>query len=597
MVLAINSSAMSPVPDAPPPAPRMTPGIVPAASPTRSLEDILRSVGVKESHIRIALDRQRITGESLTDIMRPSDYGFLSPEKIAKVNSEVEGLPYFAPNDALMIDSRQFEGIEIPSFEGFVPVAQDGELLTVAIAEGRDSNKARHAFSRFRVHCVIGSERTIQSVYRMHFANTHELFDEALARLQNANPEDEGSVGLLRDLVLCAIRHACYQSASDIMFQPMATDSGGIIRLKISGEGEIFRFVTWDVFKRLINHFIGECGKQEDVRHHPVEHRFALKSDEIVRYADIANRYQFRAMLIGRNNGGDEAFTTMEMRILDQQADAADLMHLGFDPVTEKKIQRYSQMKTGLFLVTGPTGSGKSTTLYGALKLIDPVSRWVQSIENPIEYSQGLWAQYQVPRSAADEAAGAQLILKGLLRNAPDTMLVGEIRDAVIAALLLEASNTGHLAMSTLHTNTASDAITRLKLFDLDMPGLASVLLGILAQRLIRGLCPKCKIPEDRADVLAHMAADWLRPLHPEAFQASPSGCSFCNYTGYHGRHMVYELLDVNANVVKAIEEGRSPNVIAQAGIEVNGNLRANAMRLVARGLTSMDVVNQLVRS
>src|SRR5574343_1582631 len=254
-------------------------------------------------------------------------------------------------------------------------------------------------------------------------------------------------------------------------------------------------------------------------------------------------------------------------------------------------------MKTGLFLVTGPTGSGKSTTLYGALKLIDPVSRWVQTIENPIEYSHGLWMQYQVPRSAADEGAGAASILKGLLRNAPDVSLLGEVRDAEIGRLLLELANTGHLAKSTLHANSAADAITRLKLFGLDMPGLASVLLGILAQRLIRCLCPKCKVPEDRAEVLGQMAMDWIRPMQPTPYQASHGGCPFCNYTGYHGRHMVYELLDVNANVVKAIEDDRPPNTIAQAGIEPNGNLRANAMRLVARGLTSMDVVNQLVRA
>ena len=577
--------------------PQMTQSMPTAPHQPRTLEDVLRKAGVKESHIRVAMQRQRVTGESLTDIMRPSDYGFLTPEKIAQVNAEVENLPYFAPGQAQMIDSRQFSGFEMPTFEGFVPVAQSGEELTVAIAESRDSNKARHAFSRFRVDCVIASERTIQSVYRMHFANTHELFDEALNRLQTANPEDEGSVGLLRELVLCAIRHACYQSASDIMFQSMATNTGGVIRLKVSGEGEIFRFVSWDVYKRLINHFVAECGKQQEIQHNPIEHRFALKGDEVTRFADIANRYQFRAMLIGRNSGGDDAFASMEMRILDQQADAADLTQLGFDPVTERKIQRYSQMKTGLFLVTGPTGSGKSTTLYGALKLIDPVSRWVQTIENPIEYSHGLWMQYQVPRSAADEGAGAALILKGLLRNAPDVILQGEVRDAEIGRLLLELANTGHLAVSTLHTNTSADAITRLKLFELDMPGLASVLLGILAQRLVRCLCPKCKIPEDRAEVLAQLSADWLRSTASTPHQASPVGCPFCNYTGYHGRHMVYELLDVNANVVKAIEEDRPPNAIAQAGIDPNGTLRANAMRLVAKGLTSMDVVNQLVRA
>ncbi len=131
MVLAIEQTSTLSSEDSVVATPQMMQGNPPTCGYTpRALEDVLRAAGVKESHIRIALQRQRVTGESLTDIMRPSDYGFLSPEKIAQVNAEVENLPYFAPSEAQMIDSRQFSGFEMPTFEGFVPVGQAGDRLT-----------------------------------------------------------------------------------------------------------------------------------------------------------------------------------------------------------------------------------------------------------------------------------------------------------------------------------------------------------------------------------------------------------------------------------------------------------------------------------
>jgi type II secretory ATPase GspE/PulE/Tfp pilus assembly ATPase PilB-like protein len=184
------------------------------------------------------------------------------------------------------------------------------------------------------------------------------------------------------------------------------------------------------------------------------------------------------------------------VRLLDRQSNAAEFEALEFDSETSRKLKEYSQSKTGLVLVTGPTGSGKTTTLYAMIKQIDPTERWIQTIENPIEYRHGLWFQYEVPKAAGEEKGAAKL-LKGLLRNAPDVCLVGEVRDAEVGNILLELSNTGHLVFSTLHNNNAALALTRLKNFGLDMYGLASVLQGILAQRLVRTLCRHCSIEDN----------------------------------------------------------------------------------------------------
>jgi type IV pilus assembly protein PilB len=246
-------------------------------------------------------------------------------------------------------------------------------------------------------------------------------------------------------------------------------------------------------------------------------------------------------------------------------------------------------------LVTGPTGSGKTTTLYAVLKRIDPVERSVQSIENPIEYRHGLWQQYELRKDNQNEGEEYNKWLKALLRNAPDVILVGEVRDAKVAQILLDAANTGHLAFATLHTNNAAMALARLKALALDMNTLASVLVGILAQRLVRILCIRCCVPDDSDETAQALDVPYLADgtLNPHR---AGDGCEYCDFTGYRGRRMVYEILEVDARVQTLIEKDSTPSTIARAGIAADRTMWACGLKLVASGATSLEELRRVAK-
>jgi type IV pilus assembly protein PilB len=566
-----------------------------------SMEAAMRELGVKESHIRAALHRRAITGESTTDIMKASDYGFLSPEQIARVNARVDDMAYWPPgNIDLVMNIALKEAIPqlrqgLFRFEGFIPVAiADSDLLTVAVSEYQDSIQAQKAFTRFRVQYVIASQRTIQSIYRKYFADTAAQVDWAYQSLKTTPHDSEALPGLLRKLILSIIRHACYQGASDIGLQPMVGPTGGIIRLKRSGVGELFRYLEWDIFVRIMNYFLTESGKREIARSEPIESKLQFNDADREHFADIVDRYAFRVEIIPRSSQsqGDDAFYTVVIRVLDQQADAVDIDQLGFDADTREHLVHSAAMEYGLILVTGPTGSGKTTTLYALLNTIDPIERWLQTIENPIEYPKGTWMSYQTP-AHIDEATASSRLLKGLLRNAPNVVLNGEVRDAEMADTLMTLANTGHLVFSTLHNNDAALAVTRLSDFGLDMSGVASILRAILAQRLIRVLCPHCKEPDQRLSTHQQLQEEWIQHLNPQPYR-SGKGCLHCEHTAYRGRRMVYELLLINEDVRRLIESRASPSAIAAKGIDPTRTIRANGLRLVSQGLVDMDMVNTM---
>lgn len=577
-------------------APSDTPSSAPLAEDR--LHEALRKAGVKESHIRVSKQRQQLTEEPLTEIMRSSEYGFLTPEKTAKVNAVMAGLDYFPPSKADhvpfadILEALKKRGIQKLKFEGIVPVDHcDGEL-TLALSEEKDINTAQFEFQGFRQRYVVASERTLQGMFRRFYARSGEEAMELYARIKKMRPDQEGGDLLLREFVLSVMRHACYLGASDLSFTPMVSSTGGVVRMKIDRDGSIFTFLEQEVWSRVITHLVSSTGSQEKITRGPVDTRFTFKPEEEDKFKDLVQRYAFRVVLLPRGmRTRDESLITVVMRILDQQADTSEIEQLGFDNKTLTTIQGYAARSTGMVLVTGPTGSGKTTTLYATLNLIDPVANWIQSIENPIEYSKGLWMQFQT--QGENEADGAYQLLKGLLRAAPEVILVGEIRKGDMGAEALDAANTGHLVLSTLHTNNAALTLSRLKNFDLDMSALASLLLGVLAQRLVKTLCT-CAVADDRTETLNTLRNLKYLEASGEPKPKRPMGCINCNQSGYRGRRMIYELLDVSPRVRDLIESGAPPSKIASAGIEADSTLVANGLRLVAQGVTSIEEIQRL---
>lgn len=569
------------------PAPRAAERTMPADAPT--MDVILRDLGVKASHVRIAVQRAQDTGESLPQIMR--DFGFLSGEQVAEAVSRQTGLTYFPSESVDGIERSSLQGIEMPEFRRFVPVGRDtdGKLL-IAVPDDRSINDASNTFFDVKTRIVIASEHTIQTVYRKYFANTEKQFDDAVRKFMESvqamrrKDEDEASTGLVRDIFFALLRHSCYSGASDLYLYK--SHYVGIIKLKINGVGTLFRTIDSELYDRLLNKLVQENTKAEDLRREPKESVVEFSDDDKKVHEDIVTRFGFRLEL-----AESRGVRTAVIRLLDKNSNATELSKLGFDAHTYKAIQRISQTSTGFFLVTGPTGSGKTTSLYAILKSIDPVERSVQSIENPIEYSHGLWQQYELRKDSTSEGDEYNKWLKALLRNAPDVILVGEVRDRDVANICLSAANTGHLVFATLHTNNAVLALARLKGLELDLDVLGSVLLGILAQRLVRTLCVDCRVVDDSAETRKLLDGTAYLGSVVKTPHKAGLGCPNCDFTGYRGRRMVYELLEMNQGVREAIEKNSPPSVIAKEGMKPESTMWANGLRMVASGATSLDAL------
>ena len=302
-----------------------------------------------------------------------------------------------------------------------------------------------------------------------------------------------------------------------------------------------------------------------------------------------------------RNPGGDEiemrlstlptAFgEKLVMRIFDPDTAVKDLSALGFTPHDAGRWEKLVQRPHGIILVTGPTGSGKSTTLYSTLRRVATEEVNVSTIEDPIERIDPALNQTQVqPQLDFSFAEG----VRALMRQDPDIIMIGEIRDLETAEMAVQAALTGHLVFSTLHTNDAPSALTRL--MELGVPAylLNATILGVLAQRLVRTLCPRCKQPDDGAstELLAEAVKPWkINSGHWRPYR--PVGCIDCRMTGFRGRMGIYELLAVTGAFKALVTPGTGPSALRkQAVADGMRPLRlAGAMR-AAEGLTTLQEV------
>ena len=263
------------------------------------------------------------------------------------------------------------------------------------------------------------------------------------------------------------------------------------------------------------------------------------------------------------------------LRLLDKGEAKFSLQGLGMAGETYRRFSRLIQQPHGIVLVTGPTGSGKTTTLYAALGQVDTSTTNVLTVEDPVEYELAGIGQTQVNAKIDLTFAKA---LRAILRQDPDVIMIGEIRDHETAQIAVQASLTGHLVLATLHTNDAPSAVTRLTDMGIEPFLLSSSLLGVLAQRLVRKLCTHCRRQDDEGR--------W-----------HPVGCEHCGHSGYKGRTGVYELMVVD-DAVQALIHGRAAeaDVIAAARAAGLRSMREDGERLVAQGVTSMEELVRVTR-
>ena len=280
------------------------------------------------------------------------------------------------------------------------------------------------------------------------------------------------------------------------------------------------------------------------------------------------------------------------MRILDKEEARLDLDALGMPAKTLERMRQVLKRPNGVILVTGPTGSGKTTTLYGALTLLNEPSRNILTVEDPVEYAIDGVGQTQInPKVGMTFATG----LRAILRQDPDVVMVGEIRDVETAEIAIQAALTGHLVLSTVHTNSAVGAVTRLRDMGAEPFLLSSTIAAVLAQRLVRKLCPACKEPyrPDAAEMRLIGA-----PEGSDVVLHRAKGCGRCGHSGYEGRLGVYELLVVDDHMRRLIHDDASEQAMVAHGFqhEDADTLAQCGFRHVVAGHTSIEEVLRVVR-
>ncbi len=276
------------------------------------------------------------------------------------------------------------------------------------------------------------------------------------------------------------------------------------------------------------------------------------------------------------------------MRLLDKQAGRLDLHHLGMSKNDEKRMRKIIKKPHGIILVTGPTGSGKTTTLYGVLSALNDTKRNILTVEDPIEYD--LDGIGQTPVNTKVNMTFARG-LRAILRQDPDVVMVGEIRDSETAQIAVQASLTGHLVLSTLHTNSAVGAITRLQDMGVEPFLLSSSLLGVMSQRLIRNLCPDCK--------QLHQLTDTERQkyhLSDDDTVFKPVGCATCLHTGFKGRSGIYELIEIDTELSSMVHDQMSQQKIETYCRTQSPGITSDGLDKVRKGITSLDEVFRITK-
>ena len=382
--------------------------------------------------------------------------------------------------------------------------------------------------------------------------------------------DDAPAIRLINGIIADAARNG----VSDIHIEPYET--GLVVRMRIDG---VLR---------------------ETLRMPPHVAPVVVSRVKVMARLDIAERRVPQDGRMGLSLGGkllDVRVSTLPsragervvLRILDKDNAGIDLDVLGMTPAVNALLRQAIAEPNGIILVTGPTGSGKTTTLYAALRLLNDGTRNILTVEDPVEYAIDGVGQTQVnAKVGLTFAAG----LRAILRQDPDVVMVGEIRDRETAEIAVQASLTGHLVLSTVHTNDAVGAITRMRDMKVEPFLLASTLRAVIAQRLVRRLCPNCRRP-----VQASPSVSALLGFDPGAIVYEPVGCEECGNSGFKGRIGVFEAIRVDDTIRRLINDGGDESIIARHAFLHAANLGAAARQLVRDGLTTPEEAVRVSRS
>ncbi len=513
--------------------------------------------------------------------------------------SEEQLLPYIEAQLGVP-SARLREGLLDPAAVRVLPRELAERLLALALFRVRDTLiVAMHdpfdldqidtieRVTRLNVRPVFAFRTAINRMLKRGYEDDFEVdavtadMDDDAVELQSditgvdiASVQDlvEGSpvINLVNYLILQSIR----KGASDIHVEP--SRNYGVVRFRIDGQLVEMLRPRRDIYPAIVSRIKVMAKLDIAEQRTPQDGRCQV----IVDGKEVDLRISTLPTVLGEK---------VVMRVLDKGRLTFNLDKLGIPTEMLPTIKTLLGRPYGLFLVTGPTGSGKTTTLYSALELIKSVHRNIVTVEDPVEYQMELINQVQIDSTRNVTFASA---LRSILRQDPDVILVGEIRDTETAKVAVQAALTGHLVLTTLHTNDAAGAVTRLMDMGVESYKLASALVGVLAQRLVRTICPKCRS--------SHYASEeFLRSLHYKgdmrrAF-ARGEGCRECFDTGFQGRHGIYELLPADSKLRSLVAAEASVDEVHAWRRELNlPTLLEGGLELAKREVTSLEEVARI---
>lgn len=545
---------------------------------------------ISEERLKQALTEQKKAGLKLGQFL--THQGFVSEQQIIDVLSRQLKINQYHPDlYPLEMDLNRFIPIEIARKYQIVPLRKKGRLLTIAMVDPLDINALDYVevLTNSEVEPVVCSEREhnqlINSVYGMQSGlgsvmESMEVKSEDDIQREEVK-EDEVRVASLHDmageppvvrLANSIFAQAIRDGASDVHISPQ--QNAVQMRFRIDGRLMEVPSPPKSIFLPIIARIKILSNMDITVSRIPQDGRFTLKLDN----KEINVRVSSIPTIYGEN---------MVLRLLDTSGNVYSLNQLGMIESDMKKISTVSHKPYGMILSTGPTGSGKSTSLYAILNAINKPDINIMTLEDPVEYRINNIRQIQLNRKAGMTFAGG---LRSILRQDPDVIMLGEIRDTETASIAVQAAQTGHRVLSTVHTNDAAGAIARFIDMGVEPFLVSSVLLVSFAQRLVRTVCPYCK--EQYMPTEASYSAMGITPEQARNanFQRG-KGCQQCKNTGYKGRTGIFEVLVNDEMVQEMILKRKSSQEITRAVVAA-GNLRTlqeDAAVKVMQGITSLE--------
>lgn len=556
----------------------------------RLTEILIKDNIISEAQLKKALKIHKEKGGSLKKIL--VEQGFVKEKDLIAVLSQGLSIPPIILS-RFKIDSEILKLVprDIARKYQMVPVSRVGNVLTVAMADPLNVfaiDELRN-ITGMEIGIIIASQKEVQDVIDQHYAeDTRGVLEELmkdmkLEDLQIIKEEEAKEVDPARlyklveeapvvKLTNTILENGIKARASDILVEPM--EKSVRVRYRVDGVLREVESLPKNMHETIVSRIKVMSQLNIAERRLPQDGRFKLKINR--------NEVDFRVSVLPSSHGEKVA-----LRILDKSAAMLDIEKLGFEKDSQEVLKKCIARPHGMMLVCGPTGSGKTTTLYSLLKYVHDPERNLITVEDPVEYQiQGV-SQVTVRSDVGLTFASS---LRSILRQDPDVIMIGEIRDFETVDIAIKSALTGHLVLSTLHTTTACGSVVRLVNMGVESFLISASLIGIVAQRLIRKLCGKCKEPYEPAEALISNLG--IKSGGGEIIFYRPKGCEHCLNTGYKGRVGICEILTVSPSVKELVlRKARESEIKEQARKEGMRTLREDGLKKVLEGITSLEEV------